>query len=192
MDFEIIYPQVRKKSIFMSYLRYVCGLVFLAAGVACPIVNLAVGGKAWSVVVLWSMIMVWVLVLKQPLVERNLISQGVRLLVMVAILLVLIDVLLCSGWGWALFVVPIVISAALIVLGILFFVNVSKQRHNVMPLIYAVIVAVVGPALALFLLSDTNWPMIVLTAVAAALLIASIFTLRWRLIAEIRKRFHIE
>ena len=190
MDFEIIYPKIKKKSIFMAYLRTICGLLFLAAAVACPIVNLAVGGPAWSVIVLWSMYMIWTILLKMPLVERNLISQGVRLLVMTGILLVLIDWLIVPGW--AAFVIPNVVYTALIVLAILFFVNVSKQRHNVMPLLVVVALTVVGSVIALFVFSETRWPMIVLAAVAASLLIVSIFILRTRLISEFRKRFHIE
>ena len=81
MDFEIIYPKIKKQSLAMLRIRYVMGLIFLVSGVVCSIVNIAVGGKAWSVIAIWGMYMVWTLVLKQPLVERNLISQGVRLAV---------------------------------------------------------------------------------------------------------------
>ncbi len=190
MDFEIIYPKIKKQSLVMLRLRYIMGLVFIAASVACVAVNLAVGGKAWSVIALWGMYMVWTLVLRQPLVERNLISQGVRLAVMTGILLVLIDRLLYPGW--AAFVVPIVSYAALIVLAVLFFVNVSQQRHNVMPLIILTALVVVGSTVAMFVFSETRWPMIVLAATAAVLLIATALILRERLISEIVKRFHIK
>lgn len=189
MDFEIIYPKIKKQSLAMLRLRYVMGLIFLAASVACVVVNLAVGGKAWSVIALWGMYMAWMLVLRQPLVERNLISQGVRLAVMTGILLVLIDRLIYPGW--AAFVVPIVSYAALIVLAILFFVNVSKQRHNVMPLIILTVLVIVGSTVAMFVFSETRWPMIVLAATAAVLLIATVFILKTRLISELVKRFHL-
>lgn len=190
MDFEIVYPHIKKHSIAMLYVRTVFGLLFLAAAVVCPVVNLALKGKAWSVIVLWSLYMVWTLVLKAPLVERNLISQGVKLTVMTAILLILIDRLIYPGW--AAFVVPIVAYAALIVLAILFFVNVSKQRHNVMPLIILTALVVVVSTIALFVFSETSWPMIVLASTAAVLLIATVFILKARLISELIKRFHIK
>ena len=189
MDFEIIYPKIKKQSLAMLRIRYVMGLIFLVSGVVCSIVNIAVGGKAWSVIAIWGMYMVWTLVLKQPLVERNLISQGVRLAVCTVIMLVLIDRLLYPGW--ANFVAPIVAYAALIVLAILFFVNVSQQRHNVMPLVILTALAAVGSAVALFVFSETSWPMIVLASTAAALLIATAFTLKTRLISELVKRFHL-
>ena len=88
MDFEIVYPKIKKQSLAMLRVRYVFGLIFLAAAVACPVVNIATGGPAWSVIVLWSLYMVWTLCLKLPLVDRNLINLGVRFAVMTVILLV--------------------------------------------------------------------------------------------------------
>ncbi len=190
MDFEIVYPHIKKQSIAMMYVRYVFGLVFLAAAVVCPTVNIVLGGRAWSVIVLWSMYMVWTLILKAPLVERNLISQGVKLLVMTVILLILIDRLLYPGW--AAFVVPIVAYGALMVLAVLFFVNVSKQRHNVMPLLALTVIVMVCSAVAMFVFSETRWPMIVLASTAAVFLIASVIILKSRLISELVKRFHIK
>ena len=190
MDFEIVYPHIKKQSIAMLYVRYIFGLLFMAAAVVCVAVNIILKGKAWSVIVLWSLYMIWTLVLKAPLVERNLISQGVKLLVTTVILLILIDWLIYPGW--AAFVVPIVAYGALIVLAVLFFVNVSKQRHNVMPLILLTLLLAVASALALFVFSETRWPMIVLAVTAAVLLIATAFILKTRLISELIKRFHIK
>lgn len=190
MDFEVIYPKIKRKSLVMLRMRYVCGLIFLAAAVICPVVNLIFGGKAWSVIVLWSLYMIWTLGLKLPLVDRNLINLGVRFVVMTAILLVLIDRLIYPGW--AAFVVPIVAYAALLVLAVLFFVNVTKQRHNVFPLVHLTFLTAVGSVVALFVFSETRWPMIALACIAAALLVATIFTLRMRLFSELRKRFHLK
>ncbi len=190
MDFEIVYPHVKKHSFAMLYVRTIFGILFLAAAVVCPVVNILLKGKAWSVIVLWSMFMVWTLVLKAPLVERNLIGQGVKLLVMTVILLILIDWLLCPGW--AAFVVPIVAYASLIALAVLFFVNISKQRHNVMPLVILTAFVAVASAVALFVFSERSWPMIVLAATAAVLLIATVIILKSRLISELVKRFHIK
>lgn len=189
MDFEIIYPKIKKTSLAMLRVRYIFGLIFLAAAAVCPIVNIVLHGPAWSVIVLWALYMVWTLVLKAPLVERNLISQGVRLLIMTGILLILIDRLIYPGW--AAFVVPTVAFAALIVLAILFFVNVSKQRHNVMPLVLVTLAAGIGAVIAMFLFSEISWPLIVLASTAAVLFIATVLILRTRLISEIIKRFHL-
>lgn len=190
MEFEIVYPKIKRQSLAMFHVRYIFGLIFLAAAVVCPIVNIIFKGPAWSVIVLWSLYMVWTLCLKLPLVDRNLINLGVRFAVMTVILLVLIDRLIVPGW--AAFVVPLVAYAALLVLAVLFFVNVTKQRQNVMPLVLLTLAVAIGSALALFVFSETRWPMIVLACAAAALLIATVFTLRMRLLMELRKRFHLK
>lgn len=189
MQIEISYPKIKRRSLFLRRLRSICGLVFLTATLACPAVNLLTGGPAWSVIVLWSLYTVWTLLLKQPLVERNLLSQGVRLLAELSVLLLLIDRLLCPGW--ALFVVPLVVTAALIALCVLFFADVNKRRHNVMPLISALSLSLLGSLLALFVFDLRGWPMIVLASVSASLLAASAVILGGRLPAELRRRFHI-
>lgn len=190
MDFEVVYPKIKKQSLAKLRVRYVFGLIFLAAAVVCPVVNLVLRGPAWSVIVLWSLYMVWSLCLRPPLVDRNLINLGVRFAVMTVILLILIDRLLAPGW--AAFVVPLVAYAALIALAALFFVNVSKQRQNVMPLVLLIFAVLIGSGIALFAFSVTSWPMIVLVCVSAALLAATVFTLRMRLFSELRKRFHLK
>ena len=190
MDLEIIYPKIKKQSLAKLRVRYIFGLIFLAAALVCPVVNIVLGGPAWSVIVLWSLYMVWTLCLRLPLVERNLINLGVRFAVMTVVLLILIDRLLAPGW--AEFVVPLVVYGALLALAALFFVNVSKQRQNVMPLVLLTFAVLVGSGVALFAFSLTSWPMIVLACVSAALLTATVFTLRIRLFSEIRKRFHLK
>ncbi len=189
MDFEIVYPVPAKRSVVLRLLRLIFGSVFLAGGVASVIVNVCIGGKWWSLVAVWSMYMVWTLVLKQPLVERNLIGQGVRILVMTGILMLLIEVFLSPGWAHM--VIPIFMFASLTALGTLFFVNVSKQRHNIMSLIVVTVLALIGSVVALAAFSDYSWPMIVLCAVASVLFIASVVVLRLQLLREIRRRFHI-
>ncbi len=188
MDFEIVYPTAARRSVFLRRLRYICGWVFLAAAAACPIVNYFTGRPWWSPVAVWGMYMVWTLVLQQPLVERNLIGQGVKLLVTTGILMVLVEFLLSPGWAHT--VIPIFIFSSLIALGTLFFVNVRKQRHNVMSLILVTVLSFIGSAVALWAFSDTSWPMIVLCVVAAALFAASVITLRFQLLRELRRRFH--
>ena len=61
-----------------------------------------------------------------------------------------------------------------------------------MPLIILTALVVVGSTVAMFVFSETRWPMIVLAATAAVLLIATALILRERLISEIVKRFHIK
>lgn len=132
MEIKNVYPPLKRKLNRRRKLRTACGWCFLAAAAACVIVNICVGGKAWSAVALWALWMIWSTLLTPVLVENNLISQSARLLINTCILLILIDLTISSGW--AAFVIPIVCYGMLIAIGIIFFLNVSKQRQNMMPM----------------------------------------------------------
>ena len=190
-NMEIVYPRPKPVSLLMSRLRTVFGWTFLIGGAACLLVNYLCGGKAWSLVSVWSMFMVWALVFQQPLVEKNVISQGVKLLITASILIVLIDVFLTSG-GWSYSVVPIVWYGVLTVLGVLFFTNTSKQRHNIMPLIWMTAASVAASAVAIFVYSDRSWPILVLGCVSAVLFIVCMIVLKIQFFVELKKRFHIK
>ena len=75
MNVKIVYPAVDKKRIrsyeFRSWVRW---LFFLIA-YACPIINIASGGHAWSIVVIWSLRFIWSFTFSPDLVEYNRISQ---------------------------------------------------------------------------------------------------------------------
>ena len=68
---------------------------FLAAAYLCPILNLALGGKPWSLVVLWSLWIAWSSLVSPDMVAYNRISQLAKLLFQSCVLLILID--LCLG-----------------------------------------------------------------------------------------------
>ena len=80
MKVDITYPPVEKRRQRKKKLIRAAGWLMLLAAVICPVVNLAVGGKAWSLIVLMGLYMTWTLVLSPDLVEYNRISQFIKLL----------------------------------------------------------------------------------------------------------------
>ena len=60
MEIKNVYPPLKRKLNRRRKLRTACGWCFLAAAAACVIVNICVGGKAWSAVALWALWMIWV------------------------------------------------------------------------------------------------------------------------------------
>lgn len=189
MEIEIVYPEQKKSARAKEKISKIFLWCFLAAGYTCPIVNICVGGKPWSLVVVWAEWVVWCTVFTRPLVENNLMSRTVHFLFNATILLVLIDVCLSSGWAG--FVVPLVCFALLVVLGVLFFVDLSKQRQNLMPMLWIITGSLVSLIVATAGLLKMNWPTIVLGSTAFALLIAALIILRKQFFAELKKRFHI-
>lgn len=189
MDIKITYPALKKRQTFLDWLRFILKCLALAAIIACPIVNLCVGGKPWSLVVLMGVYTAWTLVLDPDLVEYNRISQFVKAVFCASLLLGLIDLALASGF--AVKVLPIVIFSALLVAGGLFFSDLQRQKQNMMPMLTLILFSFIGTALGLSLYHGTGrWAMIVMGAVALGLLIGCIAILRKDFIRELKKRFH--
>lgn len=189
IDIEIVYPESKPLTKAKETAKKIFLWCFVAASYICAIVNIAIGGKPWSIVVIWSLWVVWCTVITHPLVENNLTSRTAHFILNIAILLVLIDV--CLSTGWAGFVVPIVCFSLLAVLGILFFVDRSKQRQNIMPMLWIIGGSLVAFVIATVGLLKMNWSTIVLGSTAFALLVVTIFTLRRQFFIEIKKRFHV-
>ena len=98
MKVEITYPELDKVNIFFLKSRRIVKWLFLTAGAACVIVNISVKGKAWSAVAVWSLLTVWDMVFSPDNVEFNFISQIVKAVFHVCVLLALIDICLAPGW----------------------------------------------------------------------------------------------
>jgi len=186
MDIEIVYPSPakRRRSWWLAAVQW----SFVVTAYLCATINLLVGGKPWSLVVLWSLWFVWSLLFSRDLVEYNRISQAAKLLLNTCVLLVLIDRCLVSGW--AEFVVPIVCFGSLLAIGALFFTDLSRQRQNMMPMVWLIGASLVAMLVSLSGWPAMNWPMIVLGVTAFTMLVASLIVLKEDLVREIRKHFH--
>lgn len=191
MEIKNTYPSVKGKKFSRRRLLNVLRWPFIFSGITCLIVNLAVGGVAWSPIALLGMIMIWKLILSPDLVEYNRTSQTIKIVVYTLILLTLVDVLLIPGW--AVFVVPIVCFAGLALCGILFFTDLETQKHNMMPLILFVFFAIIGSVVGLSIWHEHDyWPFIVLGGVSIVLLLLFIFVLGQDFLRELKRRFHVK
>ncbi|NCC67471.1 MAG: hypothetical protein EOM14_04640 [Clostridia bacterium] len=188
MEVELIYPVMSRQSKARERWRSAVEWTLAAAAYACPIINLCVGGKAWSLVVVWSLWCVWRGILNRPLVEDNRISRSVDGLIYVAVMLVLIELFLSSGW--AVFVIPMVCFGMLLVIATFFFTDLPRQRQNIMPMLWVIAGTIVAVISALIIMPEINWPMLVMGFAALAMLIVSAVVMRWGLWLEIEKRFH--
>ncbi len=189
MKVKITYPAIAKQKLQRKKLLSILRWPFLCAALSSVAVNLAVGGKAWSVIVLMGLYMVWRLVFAVDLVEYNRISQFTKLVTSSCVMLALIDYFLSSGW--AIEVVPIVCFGGLTVAGTLFFTDFQRQKQNVMPILWLIFLALVGSTLGLSLWHGRGrWAMIVMGGLAVGLLIACIATMGRDFLRELKRRFH--
>ena len=187
MKVDIIYPALKRANILFLKLRRIVKWLFSLAALACVIVNLLVKGKPWSIVVLWSLLSAWNLFFSPDSIEFNLISQTVKTVFYVCILLGLIDV--CLAPGWSMFVIPIILFAALILTTIFLIADYQSQLANTMPLMWLVVFSLILTAISLTDIMDLSWPMIVLGSIALSVLFLFIF-FHNDFIGELKKRFH--
>lgn len=189
MEIDIIYPVLSKKKKAIENGRVILEWFLAAAAYACPIINICTGGKAWSLVALWAIWYFWNMLINRPLVEDNSISRLASALIYTTILFVLIE--LCLTAGWAVFVLPIIWFAMLLLIAAFFFTDVSRQRQNIMPMLWVIFGSFVAFVSAVIIMPRLEWPMIVMGAVAFGMLLISAIVLRWGLWIELRKRFHV-
>lgn len=186
MEIKSAYPKPAKRSKFLRFFRLICGIIFALGAISCAIVNLSVGGKAWSIVAVWSIYIAYTL-LFTPLIEYNLIGEGLMLTVRISLLLLFIDVFLASGW--ASLVIPIVISSSFSILYVIFLSDIKARKSSMMPFILALFISCIVSGI--FIFKNGGVPMIVLCSVSSVLFIASIAIMGSHFILELKKYFHV-
>ena len=195
MNINITYPELSKKRATREKLIRILRLPFILSALVCPIVNIAVGGPAWSVVSLFGLYMIWNLAVAIDLIEYNRTSQFIKFITYSIIMLILIDTLLTPDSPWGAIVIPIVTFSGLVVAAVLFFTDFERQRHNLMPLLIIDILCLLAAAGMIIYIVESAvnmalWPYIVMGSVSLALLISLAFTLKGGFIAELKRRFH--
>ena len=191
MKVEVTYPPVSKRNFQRRRLLDIIKWPFLLAAYACPIINIAVGGNAWSVIVLAGLYMVWRLVFSIDLVEYNRISQFIKLIYSIMFMMGMIDVFLAPGW--AIEVLPIVCFCALAVAAVLFFTDFSRQRRNMLPMLGFIVISFFGAVAGLAAAGGRGrWAFIVLGSLAAALFVACAIALGADFLRELKRRFHMK
>ena len=191
MKINITYPEISKTKHNRSRFLKLMKCIFILLALASVIVNICVGGVLWFPVALMGLFMIWNLVLSIDLVEYNRISQFIKATIYSCILMVLIDIFLVSGW--ALDVISIVSFASVIISGILFFTDFNRQKQNMLPMFYLIVIALIWSMVGLFsALEVMSWPLIVLGGVTLLLLAVIIITLRGDFIRELKCRFHLK
>ena len=164
---------------------------FLSVAAACMIVNIAISGPWWGVIAVIALYIIWRLILSPDLVEYNRMSQSIKIVAWISVLLALIDILLVHSF--ALFVSPIVCFGGLAVSVVLFFTDLQRQKHNMLPLILFEVVSMIGSGIVLCFWNDpNNWPYIVLLSLSVLCFLAMVIVLGRDFKIEFERRFHIK
>lgn len=192
MEAEITYPFVKKYSLGRIVTMQIFMWLFIAGTITTVVINILVGGIAWSAVAVFGMWWLWTQFIHTNTISYNRISQFVKGIEHWCILLIIIVIVFQLDWGhWINFIFPIVIFPTLTVLAILLFTDFRKQKHNIIPLITFDFYCLVG-SVVIICIYGANWPVIVLTTVSTCLLLASIVTMRLDILKELKKYFSIK
>lgn len=191
MKINITYPSKNTKNFKRERLLKILKWPFLAGAYSSVIVNLAIGGPWWCVIVVAALYMIWNLFFGLDLVEYNRMSQFIKVIIYSCVMLFLIDLILIPGW--AVLVVSIIAFSSLIVAGIMFFSDIERQKQNMMPLLTLIFFNVIGTILGLSLdKGKFYWTYIVMGSISLALIICSVIVLGKNFIRQIVKRFSIK
>ena len=191
MKINVTYPLPKGKSYTRRRLLKVLKWPFILSSIACVIVNICVGKPYWSCIVIVSLLALWKLVFSLDLVEYNRISQVIKSTLYVVILVTLINFLIVPIW--TLGVLCIICFSALILAGVLFLTDIKRQKQNMLPMFFFIIVTMIASVIG-FTNSDSSnlWTVIVMASLSFVLLLVCIFVLRADFIRELKKGFHIK
>ncbi len=186
------YPLAKKQKLLRSKIIEWVKWPFIIAPFVLLLVNILTGFKpAWSIVAIWSMWIVWSFLFSPQLVEYNRISNFVKLITNAAILLVLIHFLIVKIEIFL--IVGIIGFSGLILLGVLFFSNLNRQRQNLFPLLlFLIVTTILGIIGVIWFWEKPEWPIIVLAATGVSFIITFAIILRKDLLVEFAKRFHVK
>lgn len=189
MNIEIVYPKLNAQFLSMQKFRKAAELVFVISALTCVIVNICVGGKPWSAIVIGGLWLTWAVLFARSLVDNHIVGRATKIFFFIGMYLFIVD--WTVGNGWSFFVVPIVLFGLLILLSLIFFLGFAHQKRNLMPFFWLVLVSLGAMTCAILGFSEMNWPTIVLGSIAFAIFATCIIGYRKPLAFEIKKRFHI-
>ena len=196
MKINITYPHIEKKTRSRRKMLQILKWPFIFLAIASLIVNICLyfctDSKIWwSPIAIVGLIMLWKLVFSVDLVEYNRISQFIKATIYSCIIIALIHYLITPIW--ALGILSSLGYGALIISGILFVTDLKKQKQNMLPMFFLIVITLAGSAVGFAFSDDTNlWTIIVLGSISVVLLTVCIVILRLDFIRELKKGFHIK
>jgi len=190
MEIKITYPHIEKTGLICKQLLAAIEGLGLLAVFVCPVINFVVGGKAWSIIVLMSWYTIYSLILSPDLVEYNRISQFIKLVICLCILLVLIDTFIYPGW--AIFATSVICCCGLIISGTLFFTDFSRQKKNMLPVILFIIFSMIRAGFGIcFSIGEIRVSFLLMEILSIILLLMFTITLGNDFKQELHCRFYI-
>lgn len=152
------------------------------------IVNLSVGGQAFSLIVLVSEYVFWIAFVYRPLVENSIVTKVTDVAIATCALLTVINWV--TGGTWSDAVVGWIIFALMILVGAAFLLGLHTRRVNTMPLFWMILGSMGIVASALAGITRFTWPSLIGCFIAVFFMAVGVIFYRQALVYELKKRFH--
>lgn len=189
MENNPLYPPITKKQRRRQHLAYVLNRIFVTCVILSIIVNFASGGAPWCLIVIIGLFTLHTMVVSPDLLEYNRISQTIKAIILLSILFILIDLLYP---GWAGVATSILLCFGIILSATLFFSDFRKQRRNLFPFFWLLVVAITRAFTGIATTSGAIRATFLLMAVLSLLLVLLfVLFLRKDCLRELRCRFHL-
>ena len=190
MNIKYTYPKPKRKKQVRKALKTVTFYVFIFAAFITLMLNLIIGGSPWSLVVVYSMYFVWTSFIDTDLVEYNIVSQSIKFISNSCVLLILLSIIY-SVTPLIENVVPYIVIGSIIIMTILYFSDMQRQKRNLFPIILFIFVTLIPAFVYTINPSYNDWEMPVMGILSLSFLILCLMSLRGEFISELTKRFHI-
>lgn len=188
MQVHITYPELKPGSFWRRNRRELMRGLFIALSYVCGVVNLCVGGVAWSLAAIGGLGVLWIAVFYRPLVENTAIKKITDVGAAVCLYLFLLDAIF--GGNWSGFVSPIVFFSDLVIAGAYFLAFFKKEKRNFLPLFELTLVGFVAIFCGLVGWSKLDWPLIVVGAVSLLLVVLTVALYFRPIMEEFKKKLH--
>ena len=117
-------------------------------------------------------------------------SQFIKFVGCLCVLLTLIDSLLSPGWS--IITVSVILCCGLSISGILLFTDLEKQKHNMFPMLLLIVIVIIRTIIGVCIYRGANRIVsIIMGMFALILIVLCVIALGGDFIRELRCRFHI-
>ncbi len=189
MKVEINYPKTNSRRRIVYKMRKYSAMVLAGGVVASGIVNLAVGGSPWFFYVLGGAVVFWLFFMRWSILDNSIMQKMFDTYIGSAFYLVVVDLLL-EDISFAVFVVPIVSFGFLLLMNVTYYIELAKNRNNVIPLILMNMVSVAVVIFCGVWNEALTWEVITLLAMVVVGAGFGFLPFRKQMFFEVKKRFH--
>ena len=157
------YPKIKKRVSKFLLIRKIILIIFLIAFITCLIVNLATGGRLWSMYVLFGELVFYYAFLNKPLIDNVLTKRILVLVIIIIGYLYTIDKI--NETNWSSLVIEVISFSFLILQLIIFFSNYEYHKNKIILMFFTSIFSCIGCLLGIIGLYPINWALIVIGSI---------------------------